>query len=92
MLHLCAMSNTKQHTMNKVTNLPKRYSFEYMYKVDGCIFTLQQCGMNKKWHLTGYASKEAFDNFESFLDEASELKRHFTHFMKFTFNRTDWGI
>lgn len=78
--------------MNKVTNLPKRYSWEYMYKVDGCIFTLEQCQEKKVWHLTGYDSQESFENFESFLQESSELKRHFTHFLKYTFNRTGWGL
>jgi len=78
--------------MNKVTNLPKRYSWEYMYKVDGTIFTLEQCPYNNVWNLTGYASQEALDNYEPFLQESSDLKRHFTYFMKYSFTRADWGI
>ena len=78
--------------MNKVTNLPKRYSWEYLYKVDGAIFTLTQRHEDKMWVLTGYASQECFDNYDAFLNEDSSLKRHFTHFMKFTFNRDAWGI
>jgi hypothetical protein len=85
----------KTHTMNKVTNLPKRYSWEYMYKVDGAIFTLQQ-GTGpfdeKTWYLRGYESQEALDNYDPFLQESSKLKRHFTFFMKHTFTRQRWAI
>ncbi len=83
-------------TMNKVTNLPKRYSWEYMYKVDGAIFIMQQGNLctddDKMWHLRGYASQEAFDNCEPFFESSSTLKRHWTHFMKYTFTREGWGL
>jgi hypothetical protein len=78
--------------MNKVINLPKRYSWEYMYKVDGVIFTLEQCPYDNQWKLTGYASQEDLDDLEPFLRTSSELKRHFTSWMKYSFNRADWGI
>lgn len=84
-------TNTRS-TMNKVINLPKRYSFEYLYNVDGCIFQIEQCSETNLWHLTGYASQADFDTYEPFLQEASDLKRHFTHFMKYTFTRERWGI
>lgn len=77
--------------MNKVVNLPKRFSFEYMYRVDGCIFTLEQCAISKMWHLTGYTSREALDACEMpFLQESMELKRHATQFLNFTFKRENW--
>ncbi len=78
--------------MNKVTNLPKRYSWEYMYKVDGAIFTLEQCPYDKTWKFKGYASQEDLDAYEPFMEESASLKRHFTSFMKYTFNRDAWGI
>jgi hypothetical protein len=91
--YLYHMKQTQTHnTMNKVTNLPKRYSWEYMYKVDGAIFTLEQCPYDKTWKLTGYASQVNFDAFEPFLQESSSLKRHLTQFLKFTFTRQAWCI
>ena len=92
LFYLSTMNETQTHTMNKVTNLPKRYSWEYMYKVDGAIFTLEQNPNEGTWHMTGYASQDKLDELVPFLQEQSDLKRHCTHFMKYTFNRDAWGI
>ena len=87
------MNNTQTPvTVNKVTNLRKRYSWEYMYQVQGAIFTLEQCPYTNLWNLTGYASKEHLQNLEPFLQEASSLKRHHTSFLKYTFDRSGYGI
>jgi len=77
--------------MNKVTNLKKRYTWEYMYQVDGCIFTLEQNPNCGSWILVGYDSKDSLDDGSDFLYEAMDLKRHCTFFLKHYFNRADYA-
>ena len=76
--------------MNNVINLPRRYSWEYLYEVNGCIFSIEK-GCNGVWYLTGYDSRQKMEQGDFFLSEPMDLKRNGTHFLKYTFKREMWS-
>ena len=90
-MYLYTISNAQNKaTMNKVISLPRTYSWQYRYEADGCIFTLEQ-NENGTWYLTGYDSEELMEDGDYFISEAMDLKRHAVHFLKCTFQRTEWA-
>ena len=89
--YLYTMSNAQNTaTMNNVKNLPRRYSWEYLYEVNGCIFTLEKNEYGF-WYLTGYDSKEDLEQGDFFISENMGLKRNAKHFLKFDFERSLWA-
>ena len=85
------MSNSNAKDMNTVNSIKRNFSFEYRYEVIGCIFTISQT-MNGSWVMTGYSSLEDEANYGETQEWVMDKKKHCIQFLKYTFNREDWGM
>ena len=77
---------------NKIKHLPREFGDEYVYEVDGCVFTLRKGDSSRSnvYYLTGYKSMKDYKKRKPFEDFTMPLKRHAMYFLKYTFKRKDW--